>query len=106
MDFFFRDCECVRGFFRQRQKAVSRKPKKNLSMSKERKELIVSFVAAIVLGYILTRIFHSQNEYEAKERTPLHFATLCDPYVRIALLRFARSTQHKRTDIRPLMIRI
>ena len=67
--------------------------KKNLSMSKERKELIVSFVAAIVLGYILTTILHSQNDYEAKERTPLHFATLCDPYVRIALLRFARSTQ-------------
>ena len=71
---------------------------KNLSMSKERKELIVSFVAAIVLGYILTTILHSQNDYEAKERTPLHFATLCDPYVRIALLRFARSTQRNTNE--------
>ena len=63
-------------------------------MSKERKELIVSFVAAIVLGYILTTILHSQNDYEAKERTPLHFATLCDPYVHISRSYvFARSTQ-------------
>ena len=31
-----------------------------ISMSKERKELIVSFVAAIVLGYILTTILHSR----------------------------------------------
>ena len=67
-------------------------------MSKERKELIVSFVAAIVLGYILTTILHSQNDYEAKERTPLHFATLCDPYVHIALLRFARSTQRNTNE--------
>ena len=77
--------------------------KKNLSMSKERKELIVSFVAAIVLGYILTTIFHSHNDYEAKERTPLHFATLCDPYVRIALLRFARST-HRNTNEQILVL--
>ena len=61
-------------------KAVSKKK----SMSKERKELIVSFVAAIVLGYILTTIFHSHNDYKAKEKTPLHFATLCDPYVHIS----------------------
>ena len=65
--------------------SFKKQSKQKISMSKERKELIVSFVAAIVLGYILTTIFHSHHEYEAKERTPLHFATLCDPYVHIAL---------------------